>query len=381
MPHILITGGNFINKGAESMLMSTVEGIRKYFPGYQPILVDLFPSLGEKEKKRYDFSIYNMHVRSLFRMSFFFLKPFLKPKPISDDERKINSLFASASAVFDISGFGVNSLSQNIIWNMAYLLTIRLSRSKGTKVWLLPQSIGPFDFKGIKKVLFNFWGKPLLNYPELAFIREPSGLKALQQIRKKPSLLSNDIVLQTPEDMKSEEGVGALVIPNQQLFQMLDSKKVIKLYTDLIKQLIDRKISVKVIRHSRDDLEFLKQLSGEIQHDLISIDYTDWGLQDLKKMICDSRFVVTGRYHGAIHALKQGKPVILIGWAEKYESLAFNFGLSHTFIDLRTPESLSLPESVVNFLVSESANISKRIEENVSEAQKSSFWHEIKLND
>jgi len=51
MKTILIIGGNFINKGAESMLMATVDGIREHFPGYDPVLVDLFPVKTDVEKR------------------------------------------------------------------------------------------------------------------------------------------------------------------------------------------------------------------------------------------------------------------------------------------------------------------------------------------
>jgi hypothetical protein len=65
-PTIVITGGNFVNKGAESMLMSTVNAIRTHFPGYEPVLLDLFPTVKPSDKDKFSFRIVNMHVRSLF---------------------------------------------------------------------------------------------------------------------------------------------------------------------------------------------------------------------------------------------------------------------------------------------------------------------------
>lgn len=380
MQNILIIGGNFINKGAESMLKSTVAGIRERFPGYQPVLVDLFPTVKDEEKKNYDFPIVNMHVRTLFRISFPFPKLLFKSKPISDDEKQIKSLFKSAAAVFDISGYGLSSHNQPLLWSTAYLLPVRLARKYKVPVWLLPQSFGPFEFNGFKKLLFRVWGISLLNYPEVAFAREPSGLKALEKVRKRPSLLSHDIVLQTSEDIDLKAGEGALVIPNKQLFKIQESPKVLKLYADIIRQFLERGISVKVIRHSRDDLDFLQQLSGKVEHDLLTIDYSDWGLEALVKLIGEAQFVVTGRYHGAIHALKCGKPAVIIGWAEKYQTLARDFGLSQSLIDLRSSDSLSMAQSSVDFVINHAAELSKEINKKVSEVQKNSFWEKIELS-
>lgn len=362
------------------MLMSTVAGIREHFPGHQPVLVDLFPSVTGDDKQRYDFPIVNMHVRTLFRISFPFLKLIFKSKPISDNEERIESLFQSAAVIFDISGYGLSSHNQPLLWSTAYLLPIRLARKYNVPVWLLPQSFGPFDFKGLKKLLFEGWGKTLLNYPEVAFARESSGLAALKKVRKRPSLLSHDIVLQTSEDIELKAGQGALVIPNKQLFKIQDPPKVIELYARIIRAFLERGVPVKVIRHSRDDLEFLHQLSGKLKHDLLTIDYTDWGLESLVELIGKARFVVTGRYHGAIHALKCGKPAVIIGWAEKYQTLARDFGLIQSLIDLRSSDSLSMAQSSVDFVIANADDLSKSITNKVYEVQKNSFWDEIELS-
>lgn len=382
MQTILITGGNFRNKGAESMLIATVSGIREHFPDYEPVLLDLFPSLDDIQKKQYDFRILNMHVRSLFRIAFPVLKLFFKHKLISDDEQEIKNSFATASAVFDISGYGLSSHNQSLVWNVAYLIPFLLARKNNVSVWLLPQSIGPFDFKGLKKLLFNIFGKALLNYPEVVFVREPSGLLELNKVRNKRSLFSNDIVLQTKTDFNNEiiNGDEVVVIPNKQLFNITDPKIVVDIYSEIINQFLERKIPVRVIRHSYDDYDFCVRIAKLISHNLLTVSLSNMPLKSIIDIVGKSRFVVSGRYHGAIHALKSGKPLIILGWAEKYRHLASLFQIEDLFIDIRDQHLKTNTSDMIDYIISEEVDLKTRISGKHIEIQQNNFWSQIKLN-
>ncbi len=80
----LITGGNFINYGARSMLFCLVDDLKKKYPNDTIVLIDLFPTLSDTQKSNYTFEIVNMHVRTLFRISFPILKLFFKDVYLSE---------------------------------------------------------------------------------------------------------------------------------------------------------------------------------------------------------------------------------------------------------------------------------------------------------
>lgn len=383
MKTILLTGGNFINKGAESMLLSTVAGIREHFPDYEPVLIDMFPSISEDQKKDYNFRIVNLHVRTLLRISFPWIRPVFKGKPISDDEKVIKELFRSATALFDLSGYGLSSHNQALLWSFAGMLPIKLARKHDVPVWLLPQSIGPFEFKGLKKMFFKLVGRSLLEYPEIIFVREPAGLRQLREVRSGMSLLSPDIVLQSQDafNVKPTKGNEVLVIPNRQLFKLAPESEVLKLYADFIHSFLDKDVPVKVIRHSRDDLDFCIELSNILVHKLLTIDKSGLSLPQLIELISDARMVVTGRYHGAIHALKMGKPVIIIGWAEKYQHLANSFGIEKYFIDLRNEIIKEKPREIVDALIEKESVLSKDIRKVLENISYENFWSQIKLRE
>lgn len=381
-PTLVITGGNFVNKGAESMLMSTVNAIRVNFPNYEPVLLDLFPTVKSSEKGHYSFRIVNMHVRSLFRICFPFLKLLFKPKVLSNSESEIKEALNSASGIFDISGYGLSSHNQQLMWSIAYLLPIYMAKKKGIPVWLLPQSMGPFRFRGIKKWLFRFLAVPVLQYPEIIFVREPSGLAAVRQFRVKPTELSADLVLQVPE---RNAGVGVaddapvLVIPNQQLFRVVGKAEALQLYEALIRQVLDRNIPVKVVRHSNDDQTFCDLLNSRFSNSLLTIQDKPLSLEALQMEMKISRFVISGRYHGAIHALKLFKPVIIIGWAEKYRHLATMFALEKLLIDLSSGVVPSRIDEVVEVLLADEQVFIRPIKDRLALIEQDNVWKRIQL--
>lgn len=363
------------------MLMTTVDGIHSHFPGYEPILVDLFPSLDQERKANYPFRIINMHVRSLFRIKFPFFKLFFGPKAISDDEEEIKETFNSASAIFDISGYGLSSHNQPLLWTIAYLLPFQMAKERNIPVWLLPQSIGPFHFKGIKKLLFEIWGKSLINYPEIIFAREPKALDELRRVRSKSVVLSPDLVLQSEEfvEAKGIPGDEVLVIPNRQLFKVGGEDTILKLYADLINDVLSHGIRVRVIRHSLDDLSFCQKLKGMIEHDLLNIDNEELSLSELNVLINNSRFVISGRYHGAIHTIRACRPVMIIGWADKYRHLADMFRIMPWFIDISREASTHNSKQIVSSLIEKEKEIRSSLYESLRKLNNESVWSMIKL--
>lgn len=380
MKTILIIGGNFINKGAESMLMATVDGIRKHFPGYDPVLVDLFPVKTDVEKKNYDFRIVNMHVRTLFRISFPLLKMFFTRKTISDDENTINRLFREADALFDISGYGLSAHNQPLLWSVAYLLPFHLARKSRVPVWLLPQSFGPFNFRGIKKLLFRWWGQDLLNYPTLAFAREPESMEALESVRKSPVLLSSDIVLHREPKTGIQSCREVIVIPNRQLFNFSEPEKVVGLFVELIHCFLEKSMVVRIVRHSRDDEELCRRISVLVSHNSLIIDNSDYSVEALVEIISNAEMVVSARYHGAVHALICHKPLLIIGWAGKYRHLVQLFDLRNHLMDLQHQEIEDIDVNrFVAGLIAEKEILTGKITDRLEQIRRDSFWNQIVL--
>lgn len=381
--YVVLVGANFVNKGAEAMLWAAVEGLQRHFPTYEVVLLDLFPTLNKEERRGMPLRIVNMHVRSLFRINFPILKLLFKPKPISDSEGDILALFDDASGLMDLSGYGLSAHNQALLWSIAWLLPLRMAKQRKVPAWLLPQSLGPFNFGGLKKLLFRFFALPLLQYPEVVFAREPSGYAAVAPLRSKPTFLSPDMVLLTAaQDGLPDEGdaqAEVLVIPNQQLFRLLPAEEVLGLYTAQIKFALEAGYTVRVLRHSADDAYFCLQLARSLAHPALQIDEHLAGLRDLRRAISSCRFVVTGRYHGAVHALKASKPVLIIGWAEKYRHLAHLFGIENYLVDLSGGFLPAQTHTLLPQLIQEEQKLKHQLGQRVREMEADTLWSHIDL--
>ncbi|MCW3807586.1 polysaccharide pyruvyl transferase family protein [Plebeiibacterium marinum] len=349
MQKIIITGGNFINKGAQSMLFCLVDSLKKNFPGANIVMIDLFPTLTDEDKEKYDFQVVNMHIRTVLRMAFPFIKLVVKPKPISNDESEIKKHFKTADLILDISGYGVSSHNQSPLWTYATLFPVMLAKRSLVPFVFLPQSIGPFDFKGWKKLVIWPLVKKYLKYAKVIFIREPECRKYVEKVRKDEIVDSFDLVLQSPKielkniykDLPKQKDKelrikkdSVVVIPNKQLTKLKSSEEVIAIFKDLILDLLSRGEEVAIVRHSSDDKQLCDSIYREVSHQKLQLVNEDLSPYDIQQVLESSKVVVAARYHGLIHALKLEKPCLVIGWANKYSHVMKSFGLSNYQFDI-----------------------------------------------
>lgn len=349
MQKIVITGGNFINKGAQSMLFCLVDELKRKFPQSEIVMMDLFPTLQGDQKEIYTFRVVNMHIRTLLRIAFPILKLIVKPKPISNPEGEIKNHFQSADIILDISGYGVSSHNQHPIWTYATLFPVKYAKKHHVPFVFLPQTIGPFNFKGWKKIVVWPLIKKHLQYPETIFIREPEARKHLEKIKTKQVVDSYDLVLQSakidaanilkdPEEFIHKTATikngSILLIPNKQLTRFKTKQEVVQLFSSVIHSLVLLNQTIVIVRHSADDKEICDLIYEACKHEQVQLINEDLDPLQLQEIFDTSKMVVTARYHGLIHALKLSKPCLVVGWANKYNHVMDTFGLSEYYFDI-----------------------------------------------
>ncbi len=364
MKKILITGGNFINKGAQSMLFCLVDGLKKKFPQAEIVMIDLFPTLQEKDKTNFNFTIVNMHIRTLLRIAFPLIRLIVKPKPISNDEIEIKNHFKTANLVLDISGYGVSSHNQKSLWTYATLFPVRYAKRFKVPFIFLPQSIGPFDFTGWKKLLIWPLIKKHLKYPEIIFIREPNCRSYLEKIKTKKVVDSFDLVLQSPiidatnifknpatnSTVSNIKKDTIVIIPNKQLTRIISNDETIKIFSSLIKTLVNQNQHVTIVRHSADDKEICNLIFTATNNKNVQLINEDLNPLEIQHIFDSSKMVVAARYHGLIHALKLSKPCVVLGWANKYNHVMNTFGLSEFYFDIKNVDSQKMNSSTLDML-------------------------------
>ena len=202
---ILITGANFENKGAQSMLFITADEIRKRAGN-----AEIYFSTSEKcNLRNYRFkSVYLTTLTQKIALSKHYISLPLIKNTLRDCIRfilgrkkniwqftRLRELMPDIDVIIDVSGF---ALGQK--WSAGsqedYLNNIRIAKKYNIPMYLMPQSFGGFSYSDDKKYLLPEI-KELLKYPRVIFAREQAGYTELtKRFRLNNVKLSTDLVLQ-----------------------------------------------------------------------------------------------------------------------------------------------------------------------------------------
>jgi colanic acid/amylovoran biosynthesis protein len=332
-----------------------------------------------------------MGFNSLARISALPFKFLLKKHPDYDEENLIEKTMKDAKFVLDISGYGINSQSINIKYStISYLLQIKLAKKYNVPFYILPQSLGPFDYKLLHKIMFFPFIKLYFQYPEIIFPREVDGKESLKKFTTENVIRSYDIVLQTEQykinnilknsyDSKIDYKLlnnGVAIIPNKNLFSFSNTEEIYNIYYKIISKLLELNKKVFIIRHSNGDKEFCKNLKEKFSNNkniyLFNEEYYPF---ELEKMISKLDYVISSRYHGLVHAYKNNKPCLVLGWAIKYQRLMEDFKQDDFCFDCRNSlEEKKIIKSLEK-LDENFENHSKIIEEKLEDIQKNNIFN------
>lgn len=350
MKKILIIGANFYNKGAQSMLFTTIDKLRKMYKN-----CDIYFASWEQEKiNNYKFEkiMYVDYLKKILLSNkkeyFYKIKHIIKncvkliigKNTSFGDIKKLEKLFNSLDLIIDISGFSLGDKWSNDVQE-SYLDNIRLAKKYSIPMVLMPQSFGPFENEN-QDLLEEI--KDLLKYPKLIFAREREGYIDLKEKFKLNNvMLSTDLVLQTDEinlknifinekdisisvpKVQNENSVA--VVPNVRCFEHGNKNSIIELYREIINKLLELEKKVYIFKHSSDDLEAcvcIKKLFTD--NDNVILIERDFNCIEYNEFVKQFDFIICSRYHGVVHAYKNLVPTIVLGWATKYKELTTNLG-------------------------------------------------------
>lgn len=319
---IIISGGNFTNKGAEAMIFTAFVECSKMF-GHPKFILQLpegFCKISSMEE-----------LIGLSKSNGHQLKA-------EGKTRKVLSLLKSyrkADAMLDISGLELSS-KLGCYPTLRYIFKIAISKWMGTKVFLMPQSFGPFDYgKGIKQLFMTTLIRHYLTWPSICYAREKDGEKLLKKISPKANVvLSSDLVLQNKDvegllkrsDMELDKlplvkENSVAIVPNRRMYEQYGKEKPLITYKEIISYLRKRNVNVYILCHA-DELPVAVELKSLYENDdrVILIEGVLSCFQ-YQSLVRSFNFIVASRYHAIVHAFKENTPVIALGWAIKYREL------------------------------------------------------------
>ncbi len=356
--YILIIGGNLFNKGAQAMTFVTVDEIKKRFPKREIILLsDIDYKHSREENSNLTFGILPViSIGVVFELLGGVYKLLWRLKAKRENKQECNAnipllraVLENTEMLIDISGYALSS-QLSIIGVVEYLTRLGLAKKYGIKVYLMPQSFGPFSYKGMLKTIIGSMLKKYMKYPEVIYARESEGYNLLHNdYRLNNVIKSYDLVLLNkkthisnifkviPEllNFKITKAVVA-VIPNMRNFEHGNADKIMTLYDTAINKIIKMKKNVYLVRHSYEDIKVCKMIKERFaDNDSVSIISDNMNCIELDGLIQKFEFLVASRYHSVIHAYKHGIPCIALGWATKYYELLKEFQQEQYYFDVR----------------------------------------------
>lgn len=347
--NIIIIGGNLFNKGAQAMTFVVIDEMKRKFPNKNTYLFSTQDFDREDEEKSiYNFNILPYDLRTKIGLLGSLSKLFIKNSKYEYLVNRIKEVIKNGGFFIDISGY---ALSSQWGWfsSVNYLLNIIIAKKYSVPYYILPQSIGPFDYPIKYKIFLYPMMKLYLKYPKRIFPREKEGLMCVRKFTRKNVKKNYDIVLQSKgynlaniynkdirlKDTKIEpNSIG--IIPNLRVIKRANPNKIYSVYNSLINKLIDTKKAVYVLRHSYEDLEICERIKNLFPDNKgVRLIPDDLNAIELENIIKQFDFAIVSRYHSIVHAYKNGVPALVIGWATKYFELLENFDQVDYFFDGR----------------------------------------------
>ena len=345
----LITGGNLLNKGAQSMVLITVSELKKRFPGERIIVVSDPDATGDpKRLEPYDFEFRD--ASCIFGGGYKLIQRRYGKLGRHKDEA---SLLKKADRVIDISGytFGTN---WGYLANLLAAYRAKRARKYHVPIYYMPQSFGPFSFHGILGKFTKHCMQKWLSYAKVLYVREVDGMQEIEKnFHFSNAALSTDLVLQnkgidlsvvfTKEFIASRERAvdapkpgSVAILPNDRNLKFGDADQVLKVYRRLVLELLSLGREIYLIHHAAEDLRscrMIKDLFAEdervhlIEREFSCIEYGEY--------VKHFDYLIASRYHGVVHAFKEGIPCIVLGWAVKYTELLGTFDQLSYAMDVR----------------------------------------------
>lgn len=344
----LITGAQFYNKGAQSMLFITVDEIRKR---YDNAIIWYYPLDNEK--------YYSKQITDKYNFLF-----------LLDGDTKVSSLSdveANLDGIIDISGYALASFPK-WQWNVEmYIKMLKISYTYNIPMCIMPQSFGPLDFNPYLHAELRM----LLSNVKVIFAREKEGCKLLKQkFDLKNVELSPDLVLQNRllnkqnvymknivDEIPNIKENAVAIIPNINNYEFMSPEKIINMYKHIIEKLQEKGKIIYILLFDKDKKccdDIVNNIQNKSDVEIISkeLDCFEYG-----NIIAKFEFVIASRYHSIIHSYRLAVPVIAIGWAEKYLELLKLFEQSKYNFDIRN-------ELVINEVLDAIDDIDNNLKQN-----------------
>jgi len=371
---IEVKGTGFINKGAELMLIAVLQKVGAAFP--EACFV-MSPSTNDDYMRRAKLGLYQKLWIQKYGVQWGMLG-WMIPKIL----RRCYGLVIDKeiNIVLDASGFiyGDQWGEKHALIMASYIKTWK---KRGVKIVLLPQAMGPFTSKSIRKAVAF-----IVENADLVFPRDKMSYKHVIDLVGK-----RENVCQAPDFTNLVSGIipSALerfrgrfcLIPNCRMADktLADTSA---LYPSFCAKCLKRLIQLGhkpfiLIHEGEKDVSLANQIVKEAGADVDIIQEVD--ALAIKGIIGLCSGVISSRYHGLVSALSQGIPALATSWSHKYKMLFEEYGIPDCCL------SVSVEPEVLNRHLEKITNENSRREiithitnaSAIYKEQAEMMWHKV----
>lgn len=338
-----IAGGEFKNKGAEAMLLTTAASFRENFPNVEIYAWVVSPEF--TEARSHHLIPVRRHTGKSAQRSLF-----------NRLAGKASSLllYSRLHAIVDVGGYQFGDP-----WGPAKKLqdrtmVLKILKRLGTRLFYLPQAWGPFELPGMRSAI-----RDVIENCEVAYVRDRVSLAEVVKavgldhphVRSAPDIAWNFPVGDRAfaRQILAELGIRPnaecptiCLTPNLRVYERAAGTGLDNQYLKALVGMIHHFTSVwggKVLLlghemlpdNSRvmDDRSLCELLLSSFSKNPSVVHLNQYlPAAVIKAVIGECQFVVSSRFHCLIAGLSQGIPSAAVGWSHKYDELMAEVGLA-----------------------------------------------------
>lgn len=371
-----IRGAGFVNKGAELMLLSVIDAISSRFDDVQFTLRATGRNSAAPFAARANAGLYQKAFLPLRSHDFGEALKVL-PKKLRDAYGiKLNS---EVDVVIDISGFAYGDQWSTTQADQLAREAIR-SKKNGTRIYLLPQALGPFDKKPQRDAC-----RRAFELCDFIYAREAASFEHLEGLRLRKPRISKapdftNLLLVPKSAATNRLRNRFCIIPNAKMIEKTD-RYVAQNYLSFLKMLYEAAgeagLRPFLLLHEANDILLADKLKEVLPETEIHIE--DDPLI-IKAIIAVSQAVFSSRFHGLVSALSQAVPALGTSWSHKYQMLFADYEFEEGLIDIASVDKRSL-ESLVRYVSEAESNegIRKKLKvrSTILKREASKMWDDV----
>ncbi|MBN2852134.1 MAG: polysaccharide pyruvyl transferase family protein [Clostridia bacterium] len=345
------------NMGDQAMIFTFAD----YFLKNENVNVFLLNDIRESEREKYGFNViqdiplkHMIKEINLLLGLCYQLITFNKKYDENSIKETIN-IFKKSDLLFCLNGFLLSS-QMSFANTIGSMIKILYAKKFGKRLIVLPQSVGPFDYKGIKKFIFNLLFKKAMTYPEIIYLREEAGYQLMKERNLKNIALEHDLVLSRSSDInlsrilkKIPEAIDfsqfeidntkdILVNPNFRFLKYEKEQDVVDFFSQIIIQYLNYSEG-KAYLFAHDyimDRDLCEKIYEKVKNnDKVIYIREEFYCTEIEQFFSLFNIGVVSRWHALVHSIRAILPAVVLGWSEKYRETARLFEIEENLIDIR----------------------------------------------